>query len=259
MKVAVCLSGQPRNASQTFPYIYKNIIEPNDADVFMHMNFDSSNKYMEKGHRNNGNCIAEEDIDRKLIELYKPKRVLVEKQKIFQNPNINICEKRLNNSMSMNKTADRRGIRNHDVFCGYSMFYGIYKANELKELYSLENNFVYDYVIRIRYDFMPMEPLICSNYNSQFIHYLNIGQPDNIISDWFNMGSSQIMNCYSSMFLNFEYINSYTIFKKSLRKDTGNTCYDNTNCIYGPEHMIRDLMDLFHIQKNGLDFKARLS
>src|SRR6185436_17770941 len=39
MKVAVCLSGQPRYALECFPFIYQHIIEPNNADVFIHMNY----------------------------------------------------------------------------------------------------------------------------------------------------------------------------------------------------------------------------
>jgi hypothetical protein len=39
MKVAVCLSGQPRNANDTFGFIMNNIIKPNNADVFIHMNY----------------------------------------------------------------------------------------------------------------------------------------------------------------------------------------------------------------------------
>ena len=36
MKVAVCMSGQPRLLEECYGYITKNIIEPNNADVFMH-------------------------------------------------------------------------------------------------------------------------------------------------------------------------------------------------------------------------------
>jgi hypothetical protein len=42
-KVAICISGQPREATLCFPFIYENIIKPNNADVFMHMNFDKEN------------------------------------------------------------------------------------------------------------------------------------------------------------------------------------------------------------------------
>jgi len=48
MRVALCLSGQPRNALYTFSYIYNNIIKPNNADVFMHLNFENDNRYIIK-------------------------------------------------------------------------------------------------------------------------------------------------------------------------------------------------------------------
>ena len=69
MKVALCLSGQPRNALSAFNEIYNNIIEPNNADVFMYLNFDNDNRYILKSHKNNGNCMCEKKLDKKLIEL----------------------------------------------------------------------------------------------------------------------------------------------------------------------------------------------
>jgi len=160
MKVAVCLSGQPRNAINSYNYINENIIIPNNADVFMHLNFDKDTKYMLKSHKDNGNCIAEENIDKKLVDLYKPKSYLIEKQKNFNNPNIHICNKRIENIMKMNKIDDRNRARLHDMKCVMSMFYGIYKSNELKELYALDNGIVYDFVIRIRYDAVPKKKLL---------------------------------------------------------------------------------------------------
>jgi hypothetical protein len=82
-------------------------------------------------------------------------------------------------------------------------------------------------------------------------------QPDNIISDWFNMGSNVIMNCFSSIFLQLEYINLYTFYKKEQRDQT-NICYDNTECIYGPEHIIRDYMNLMQIPKKSINSNLRL-
>ena len=84
----------------------------------------------------------------------------------------------------------------------------------------LENNIHYDYVIRLRYDVAPRKKLICSNYDPNFIYYQDLKQPDNIISDWFNFGSNTIMNVYSSMFLHFNYINSYQYLKKEDRDQT---------------------------------------
>jgi len=258
MRVAVCLSGQPRNAINAYKYINENIIIPNNADVFMHLNYDNDTKYMLKSHKDNGNCIAEDNVDRRLIDLYKPKSYLIEKQKNFHNPNIHICDIRLGNIMRMNGFNDRHTAWIHDMKCVMSMFYGIYKSNELKELYALENGIVYDYVIRLRYDCIPRKRLICSDYDPNYIYFQDISQPDNIISDWFNMGSNVIMNCYASIFLNIQYINSYQFLKKENRDQT-NTCYDNTNGIYGPEHIIRDYFNLFNIPKKSLNINLDIS
>lgn len=91
-RVALCLSGQPRNAIETFSAIYKYIIEPNNADVFIHMNYNPNIKYITKSHIDNGKCLYEENIGEKVIELYKPKRYLVEDPKIFKNPGVDIPE-----------------------------------------------------------------------------------------------------------------------------------------------------------------------
>ena len=36
MKIALCISGQPRSFEKGYEYHYKNIIENNDVDVFIH-------------------------------------------------------------------------------------------------------------------------------------------------------------------------------------------------------------------------------
>jgi len=46
-KVALCISGQPRRALETFPFINENIIKPNNADVFIHMHYDDENLYID--------------------------------------------------------------------------------------------------------------------------------------------------------------------------------------------------------------------
>ena len=66
-KIALCISGQPRNAIETFPLIYENIIIPNNADVFIHMNFDSNNTYIE-------NSFGTETNKGRLIDRFETKR-----------------------------------------------------------------------------------------------------------------------------------------------------------------------------------------
>jgi hypothetical protein len=258
MRVAVCLSGQPRRVLQTFPSILKNIIEPNNADVFIHMNYDEDNDYIDKSHADNGICVLEKGIDKKVIELYKPIKYLVEKPKNFSKSTLTCSDKRLANFKKMNSHknwTDEQHLQ-HMVKNLMSMFYSIFKANELKEIYANENGIVYDYVIRLRFDAVIQTPLVCSNYDPHFIHYAEIGQPDNLISDWINFGSNAIMNVYSSIFFNLEYINTFRFFNKDDREP--NTLEPSDICGGFSEYMIRDLMYLYKIPKRGIRMNISL-
>ena len=137
------------------------------------------------------------------------------------------------------------------------MYYSIYKANELKELYANENGFVYDYVIRIRFDILPQEPILCRDLDPAYIHYLEIGQPDELISDWLNIGSNAIMNVYSSLYLNMEYLNTFQYYRKDDRLP--NLLEPSEVCGGGSEHMLRDLMHLYKIPKMAMTVKCGLA
>jgi hypothetical protein len=257
-KVALCISGQPRRALETFPYIYNNIIQPNNADVFIHMHYYEDALYMEKSHADNGPCLLEKDIDKKVIELYKPVQYLIEKPRNFSKSNLNCSDKRLENHKKMNhhKNWSDEEHKKYIFKNLISMYYSIFKANELKEVYANENGILYDYVIRIRFDAIIQQPLICSNYDPNFIYYAEIGQPDNLISDWINFGSNAIMNIYSSMFFNLEYINTFQFYKKEEREENTLEPSDTYSGIY--EHMLRDLMHLYKIPKRGFHLNTRL-
>jgi hypothetical protein len=250
-KVAICISGQPRRALETFPYIHNNIIKPNNADVFIHMHYDETNLYMEKSHADKGNCLLESGIDKKIIELYQPKSYLIESPRNFQKPNIKVAEKRLERSKIMNqhKNFTNEEHVNYIVKQLTSMYYSIYKSNELKEIYANENGFVYDYVIRIRFDLLPKEPIISSSFDPNYIHYLEMNHPDELISDWINIGNNSIMNIYSSLYLNMEYLNTFKYYKKEDRKS--NSIEPSDICSGCYEYMVRDLMHLYKIPKRG--------
>lgn len=259
MRVAILLCGQPRRALETCHIIQKLVIEPNNADVFMHMWYSDDDLYMEKGEIDRGICNTEKGIDKKLINFYKPKGVVVEKQKFKEFNNYNceyykLPEKYVNNYLNCgkNKELSREEMKLRILrYTHLSQLYSIFKCNLIKEEYSLENNILYDCIIKLRYDAFPKKPLICNNYDMRYIYYENIGQPDNIISDWFNMGSNEIMNIYSSIFLNFKYLNNNkTYYKRNERINSLGVFVDN-NCTIGPEVLIRDIM-----YKYNIPFKA---
>jgi hypothetical protein len=251
-RVAVCISGQPRAARETFNLIMNNIIRPNNADVFIHMNYDQERLYMEKSHADNGRCQLEPGIDKWVIENYKPCRYLVEKPRDYKNEVIGISEKRLENHKRMNahKGWTDEQHRNYIVRQMYNMYYSIYKVNELKEMHMLETGIHYDYVFRLRFDITPREVILARDYDPNFIYYLDIGQPDSLISDWLNFGSNAIMNVYASLFLNLEYLNNFRYMKKEDREKNLLEPSDTYSGIY--EFLLRDLMYLNKIPKKGI-------
>lgn len=263
MKIALCLSGQPRKALESYQFIKTNIIDANrnsgdEVDVFMHMNYDSENTYIEKSHLDNGNCHLPQNIDKLLVQLYQPRKYLIEAPHSFNNPNLKVAPQRLKNFHKMNqhKSLDDKQQRDHIFKQLLSMYYSIYKCNELKEVYANTNHFVYDYVIRIRYDVVPLKPLLCRDYEPNFIYYQDLNHPDDIISDWLNFGSNSIMNVYSSIFLHIEYINSFRFYKKEDRKE--NTLEPSDECSGLSEHMVRDIIDLFKIPKKSFNIDLKL-
>ena len=248
MKVALCISGQIRSVRESFNDIYNNIILPNNADVFIHAWYDedtldttsidfSRNRKLEKG------------IDKHIIELYKPKKVLFEKQKIFNKTYNHLYvsdswkEAGLLN-IGKNK-ATLEDSKNNIIQCSLSMWYSIFKCNELKELYAIENNFLYDYVIRSRFDIAIKEPLYVHKYDKKALYYIDINQPDNLVSDIFNFGSNRIMNLYASMYYQVELLNSYDYIDKNKRQVM--TYRSGKDGMWGNEYMLRDLFYLYNI------------
>ena len=266
MKVAVLLVGQPRNAIECSENILKNIIIPNTADVFIHTWYDKENLYMEKGEKDRGNCLCEANIDTKILEIYKPKSYCIEKQK-FNNFNNYECnyyecpEKYLDN---ISKDGKNKELTLEEVklrilkYTHLSQFYSIFKCNLLKEEYSIENNILYDCVIKIRFDIVINAPLICNHYQMNKIYFQNIGQLDNLISDWFNMGSNEVMNVLASIFLNIKYLNNYQgYYSKTERLPV--SLWDTTKCNISPEFFIRDMMYKYKIPSQPINIGIILS
>jgi len=256
MKVALCFSGQPRNALATYDYFKQNIIDKNNTDVFIHMNYDPDNLYIEKSHSDNGNCVLDKDLDKKIIDLYKPKRYLVEVPRNFNKQNIKLDEKRLDRYKKMNshknwtdEEHEKYGLKQIT-----SQLYSIYKCNELKELYANENGILYDYVICVRFDLVLYHPIICNELDPNFIYYIEMSQSDEMISDWMNIGSNAIMNIYSSRFFSMDYFNNFKFYKLHER-----ICQEPSTNVGGlAEHMIRDVMHLHKIPKKPLRIFCKL-
>lgn len=241
-RTAVLFSGQLRHFKKSFPSVYKNLILPNNADVFIHAWFDKDNLTLHSRDAGRKYPPLDPDDDQRVIEMYKPKRYVIEKQRMFCNKHIKIPEKYTRDMISMQN--DPAIAAQRTTFLVHSMWYSLFKCNELKELYALENNINYDYVINIRFDASINSPVIMSTYDTtQGLYTCNNLQREGLPSDWFIFGNNVTMNAVSSLFLNIEYLNTFKYFKD--REE--NTHYPSEICTWGSEHLLRDICRLYNI------------
>lgn len=207
MKVAICLSGQPRNIKIGYKFIDKYLLQPNndhEIDVFAHCWYNpedvgkpytSAQQYAE-GHVG----VTQKDADVYLIEKLKPKKHIIEKE-------INFKEYSKNFKSHPNAKQDVMS----------SIFYSIHTCNKLKTEYEVENNFSYDVVVRTRYDLAYFSPIKFSDYSSTLdkITVLENYQKDqdlyNSINlpmpDIFSFSNSHNMDIFCSVYPNMEVIN----------------------------------------------------
>lgn len=188
MKIALCLSGQPRYLNEGYSGIYENILSKYSPDIFVHTWWDKSmeNKKMDlpSSLSYNRTYYWQNNTLDLIKSLYSPKVLFYQAQmefKTYSNVNYELCTPK-------------------NV---HSMFYSIEKSNELKMNYEIENNFVYDAVIRCRFD---------TQFNKFDINLLNIDlnyiNCDNLShgfpNDQFAISTSENMNKYSSVYRNLE-------------------------------------------------------
>lgn len=267
MKIAVLLFGQPRDAIKCSENIINNVIKQNDTDVFFHTWYDENDLYMEKGEKDRSDCNLNKGIDKQLIEIYNPKAYCIESQKFknFNNYNSNYikCPEVYINNMSKcgkNKELTKEEVELRCIkYTHISQFYSIFKVNLIKEEYSLENNIYYDYVIKLRFDVVCNSPIVISdNIPKNVLLFQNIGQKDNLVSDWFHISSNEIMNIVCSLFLKIKYLNNTQGFlKKSDRLPV--TLWETNISSISPEIFIRDYLYLHKIPWKRTNFNINLS
>lgn len=232
MKYAVQISGQPRNVKECFESIQKNIIEPNNADVFIHSWIDPGmfgKQYIANWVKKEAILVQKDDPNKSkycdlasnpvpndisdiILRLYQPKKFLFEKPKIFEYNSI------LNNKRSVYL----------DPQDSLSFFYSVYMANQQRVIYQAENNFLYDRVIRIRFDNIFQKPILLSEFDTNNKIFIppdyndprwDDHNPNQIgMSDRWCIADNYHMNLYTEMYLNIEklIINNETILCNEL-------------------------------------------
>jgi len=167
-KIALCISGQPRSYKKGHQYIKQNLLDHHSVDVFYHTWWNEKTDFAE------------------IETLYDPVDFLIEK------PLPNIYEKKYTRIPS----------EKYPAYFTVSAFYSIFKANKLKKIYEKRNNFIYDWVIRIRFDFalnVTIDFSLLDN-NKLYIPNCRLSPLRDYGNDQFALGSSATINKYSSTF-----------------------------------------------------------
>ena len=203
MKIALCLSGQPRVVDQGFHKIRQSILDKNDVDVFIHTWFDSENLSTNSVIPGRENHTLDSLAVQKLERYYQPKKLLVEKPKHWKR-SYGIPDKCFTDAWTWALEVEggldvaKEYINNTT----HSMFYSMMMANLIKEQYSSEQNIEYDLVIRNRIDFSPHVVLDLNNVemDNNSLVYQDLKQPNGMISDWFGMGTNNSMNVFCGVY-----------------------------------------------------------
>lgn len=208
MKAAICISGQPRDIDVGVEQVLKNIVKHNiniNFDIFCHAWTPESDNLWDtaQDHQRLEVGVQKKKACETILSVLQPKLWLFEKQVDFSN---------YTKFFNSHPTAKQASLA--------SNFYSVYAANNLKRQYEIMHNFVYDCVIRMRYDLFFNKPVDVSLYKGLFedkivvpanyqrdqdrIHW-NIRNKGMV--DVFGLSSSENMDKYSQTFLHMPSVN----------------------------------------------------
>lgn len=169
MKTAICISGAPRFVKEGHALFSKFIKGFEDMDVFVHV--------WEKIEGGMHSAITRTDSVVEIRDLYNIASMVEEPQRYDIGPG---------------------GPVSTNEFVHWSMFYSIWKANDLKRQYEQQNNFRYDCVIRTRFDCALLEDVDVSQHSLTDVKVPFIHR-NGVIPEWFNFSSSNNMDFYSDV------------------------------------------------------------
>lgn len=170
MKIAVCISGQPRAYAQGYEYMKRNLLDHYDCDIFIHT-------WKNKVYNT-------DDV----IDLYNPK--LYEVDYPIDKGKYDLLFPNTPNPKGWPPTAT------------VSMFYSMFQSLILKSNYEIENG-KYDWVVKTRFDYaingvIPFEQL---DKNRLYIPNCRMTPLRDFGNDQFAFGSNGIMTDYMSTYL----------------------------------------------------------
>ena len=209
MRIALCLSGLMQGFEEAFPFLKKNLIDTLRPDIFMHT-WDIAG---ERCLKTIAQTKITEETKKQVIEMYQPKEVVFEPFFVFDNHTYK------------DRTAG-------NIANTLAMFYKIKKCNELKSEYEKKHGFIYDAVIRCRFD-MRLETSLSIKDLIKLSEWLYIPEGGDWggINDQFAFSSSKNMDICSSV---STYLDDYW----------------HRGCLFHPETLLQ-----YHLEECCLPYK----
>jgi len=207
MQIAICISGQPRGIPLSCEKVKWGLLEKNpNADVFFHtwFNPERAGERFAGAQPAQAHMIGREHPDTVeiLLREYRPRKYVIE-------PQVDFSAAR---SLRQAPTA----VQEHLA----SMFYSMKAANELKIMYERENEFIYDCVVRTRFDLIFDQQICFEDYAEYIDDYLvtskrfqderedpNFLHGDYTLTDIFVFSNSENMDKFCGVYDEFTRIN----------------------------------------------------
>lgn len=186
MKIALCISGQPRMWEKGFEYHYENIIKDNDVTVFLH-SWEMPSEQMQA-----------------ISEKYNA-------HSFITSPNITRDLSQYTNTPPPSmfwKVKDGR-------MSTYAQMYAIYECMRTKREYEEYHNMTFDWVVRSRFDFAinTQIPFDILDNSKLYIPNCRMTPGRDFGNDQFAFSNSENMNHYANAFQHFdEYYNQGVMF-----------------------------------------------
>lgn len=177
MKIALCISGQPRMWEKGYEYHYKNIIKNNDVTVFLH-SWEMPGEQMQE-----------------ISEKYNSHSFITS-----PNPTVDLSKYTNTPPPSPNwKVKDGR-------MSTWAQMYAIYECMRTKREYEEYYNIKFDWVVRSRFDFainvrIPFDTL---NPNKLYIPNCRMSPNRDFGNDQFAFSSSENMDKYSYAYKHYD-------------------------------------------------------
>lgn len=173
MKIAVCISGQPRSYEKGYEYMKRNLLDHYNCDIFIHT-------WHNKVYKS-----------KDVINLYKPVESLVE------NP--------LSKSFYDNKYTNTPNAAGWPPHATVSMFYSVFQSLLLKTKYELLFD-KYDWVVKTRFDYAinGVIPFSQLDKNNLYIPNCRMVPTHDFGNDQFAFGSNKVMTEYMSTYLHMD-------------------------------------------------------